>query len=94
MRNFALVIGVDGYKNPEWNLASATRDAIDFADWTINVGKVDPADLQLLLTPIGNTLSNPLKRLFRWPWLLGTGQCPSRPSRANSHSKRRRRPND
>jgi uncharacterized caspase-like protein len=61
MRNFALVIGVDAYKNSDWNLASATRDAIDFADWTLDIGKVNPADLQLLLTPIGNTLSNPLK---------------------------------
>lgn len=51
MRAHAIVIGIDGYKRPEWCLTGAVRDAIAFAHWAVEAGGVDPTDLTLLLTP-------------------------------------------
>jgi hypothetical protein len=51
MGAYALVIGIDGYKNTEWNLNSAVDDALAFADWAITKGGVNARDLTLLLSP-------------------------------------------
>lgn len=49
----ALVIGIDKYRHKEWNLTGAVRDAVAFADWAVEAGGVDPANLTLLLSPLG-----------------------------------------
>jgi hypothetical protein len=59
MGNCAVVVGVDAYANPKWNLDSATRDALAFASWAVKYGKVDVADLSLLLSPVA-TIPNPV----------------------------------
>src|SRR5438270_6761974 len=63
MGNCALVIGIDAYKNTEWNLHSAVSDALAFAAWAITQGGVEPKDMILLLSPLnpgpGNTLALP-----------------------------------
>lgn len=51
MRAHAIVIGIDGYKKPEWCLTGAVRDAVAFARWAVKMGNVHPDDLTLLLTP-------------------------------------------
>ncbi|HEX8407698.1 MAG TPA: caspase family protein, partial [Thermoanaerobaculia bacterium] len=51
-RAHALVIGIDRYKNKEWELTGAVRDALAFADWAVKSGGVDPANLTLLLSPV------------------------------------------
>lgn len=63
MRAHALVIGIDKYKHTKWNLTGAVRDAVAFAEWTVRAGGVDPADLTLLLSPIGDV--NNAKRATR-----------------------------
>lgn len=60
MGNCALVIGVDAYKNAEWNLTSAVDDALAFAAWAINKGGVAAQDMKLLLSPRDARLSNPV----------------------------------
>ncbi|MFZ6181198.1 trypsin-like peptidase domain-containing protein [Nannocystis pusilla] len=47
----ALIIGIDCYKNPAWNLTGALRDAIDFAAWTVACGGVAVDDVTLLVSP-------------------------------------------
>lgn len=49
MASFAIVIGIDSYANPEWNLAGAVKDAVSFATWALESGGVEPANLRLLL---------------------------------------------
>ena len=50
----ALVIGIDEYDNADWNLTGAVADATAFAEWVVKAGGVDPANLTLLLSPVGN----------------------------------------
>lgn len=50
MRSYAIVIGVDRYANPDWNLAGATSDALRFAQWALDAGGVERANLRLLLS--------------------------------------------
>lgn len=61
MGNSAIVVGVDGYSNSDWVLDGAVRDALAFAAWAVQGGRVGVADLHLLLTP-GNEvqLANPV----------------------------------
>jgi caspase domain-containing protein len=51
MTNFAIVIGIDRYDNPELRLSGAVNDALDFADWAQAKGDVPPQHLRLLLSP-------------------------------------------
>ncbi|MDF3041021.1 MAG: hypothetical protein K0Q71_3727 [Thermomicrobiales bacterium] len=43
MPNFAIVIGIDSYANPAWNLDAAVPDALAFLEWAHGAGGV-PAD--------------------------------------------------
>jgi hypothetical protein len=52
MRAHAVVIGIDHYPKPEWDLTGAVRDAVAFARWCVTAGGVDPGDLTLLLSPV------------------------------------------
>ena len=63
MNAHAVVIGIDSYPNPDWNLTGAVRDAVSFARWCVTAGGVDPQDLTLLLsvTPGGPSLAELLK---------------------------------
>ena len=51
MSSHAIVIGIDHYPKPEWDLTGAVRDAVAFARWCVTAGGVDPKDLTLLLSP-------------------------------------------
>jgi V8-like Glu-specific endopeptidase len=51
MRMFCVSIGIDGYRDRAWQLASCVNDAIAFADWAVTAGGVVPADLQMFLNP-------------------------------------------
>ncbi|HYU31094.1 MAG TPA: caspase family protein [Thermoanaerobaculia bacterium] len=46
----AVIIGIDAYAG-EWRLEGAVRDALSFARWLVGRGKLQPADLRLLLAP-------------------------------------------
>jgi Caspase domain len=48
----AVVVGIDGYANPDWRLDGAVRDALAFADWVLKAGGVAPGGLRLLLSPL------------------------------------------
>lgn len=63
MSSHAVVIGIDHYPTPDWNLTGAVRDAIAFARWCVTAGGVDPKDLTLLLSqdPGGLPLAELLK---------------------------------
>ncbi|HEV7242175.1 MAG TPA: caspase family protein [Thermoanaerobaculia bacterium] len=54
MRAHALVIGIDRYPKPAWNLTGAVKDALEFADWVVKAGGVAPENLTLLLSPVGD----------------------------------------
>jgi hypothetical protein len=43
MPNFAIIIGIDSYANPAWNLSAAVPDALNFLEWAHGPGSV-PAD--------------------------------------------------
>jgi hypothetical protein len=43
MSNFAIIVGIDNYANPEWNLTAAVADALKFLEWAHGPGGV-PAD--------------------------------------------------
>jgi hypothetical protein len=43
MPNFAIIIGIDNYANPDWNLSAAVTDALHFLEWAHGPGGV-PAD--------------------------------------------------
>ncbi|HVQ38256.1 MAG TPA: caspase family protein, partial [Pyrinomonadaceae bacterium] len=63
MRAHAIVIGIDSYTNPAWNLTGAVRDAVAFARWAITAGGVDPQNLILLLSPLSD--GPPLTELLK-----------------------------
>jgi len=50
----AIVIGLDKYARPEWNLSAAVADAMEFARWVTEPGKgrATPETLTLLLSPL------------------------------------------
>ncbi|WP_158848769.1 trypsin-like peptidase domain-containing protein [Saccharothrix deserti] len=50
MANFAIVIGIDRYDNPDFALSGAVSDALRFADWASAHGDVPPENLRLLLS--------------------------------------------
>lgn len=50
MARFAIVIGIDSYKNASWNLTGAVNDAIRFAEWALGRGGVERENLRLLLS--------------------------------------------
>ena len=54
MRAHALVIGIDRYPKPAWNLTGAVKDALEFANWVVKAGGVAPENLTLLLSPVGD----------------------------------------
>jgi hypothetical protein len=53
MNDLALVIGLDAYDNPAWELRAAVRDALKFAEWVTapGAGRATEAKLTLLLSP-------------------------------------------
>ena len=53
MSDRALVIGLDAYQNPAWELHAAVRDALRFAEWVTapGAGRASAATLTLLLSP-------------------------------------------
>ncbi len=53
MSDRALVIGLDAYDNPAWELRAAVRDALKFAEWVTapGAGRATEATLTLLLSP-------------------------------------------
>jgi hypothetical protein len=53
MSDLALVIGLDAYDNPAWELRAAVRDALRFAEWVTapGAGRATEAKLTLLLSP-------------------------------------------
>ncbi|MFO0555408.1 MAG: caspase family protein [Polyangiaceae bacterium] len=53
MTDRALVIGLDAYDNPGWELRAAVRDALAFARWVTegDAGRATPDTLTLLLSP-------------------------------------------
>ncbi|HKU37099.1 MAG TPA: caspase family protein, partial [Polyangiales bacterium] len=50
MRAGAIVVGIDKYATPAWELNGAVRDAIAFARWATAAGGVSVGDLTLLLS--------------------------------------------
>jgi hypothetical protein len=58
MNNYAVVVGIDQYKNPGWQLTSAVKDALRFASWAIRFGGVLPVNLKLLLSPAGEAIAS------------------------------------
>src|ERR1044072_2865527 len=62
MKAHAVIIGIDHYPHPEWNLTGAVRDAIAFARWCVTAGGVDPKYLTLLLSSDPN---QPLPELLK-----------------------------
>ena len=55
MSAHAIVIGIDHYARPEWQLNGAVRDALRFAAWATTTGGVADDDLHLLLAPAPET---------------------------------------
>jgi hypothetical protein len=53
MSDRALIIGLDAYENPAWELRAAVRDALAFAKWVTepSAGRATAATLTLLLSP-------------------------------------------
>jgi hypothetical protein len=53
MSDRALVIGLDAYDNPAWELRAAVHDAVEFAKWVTaaGAGRATEATLTLLLSP-------------------------------------------
>ncbi|MFI9815117.1 trypsin-like peptidase domain-containing protein [Saccharothrix variisporea] len=51
MANFAIVIGIDRYENPDFALRGAVADALRFAEWAGTAGGVPPDNVRLLLSP-------------------------------------------
>ncbi|MBC7263456.1 MAG: caspase family protein [Chloroflexi bacterium] len=51
MSRFAVVIGIDAYANPAWNLTAAVSDALRFTEWALGPGGVAFENLRLLLSP-------------------------------------------
>jgi hypothetical protein len=58
MNNYAVVVGIDQYKNSDWRLTSAVKDALRFASWAVRFGGVAPENLKLLLSPAGGPVSS------------------------------------
>lgn len=52
MRSLAIVIGIDRYRNADFNLTGAVADALAFRDWALGPGGVAEADLRLFLSPL------------------------------------------
>src|SRR5688572_91612 len=52
MPNFAIIIGIDNYVNPTWNLSAAVTDALQFLEWAHGPGDVpvDETHTRLLLS--------------------------------------------
>jgi hypothetical protein len=48
--NVAVVIGINDYANPEWNLRAAVDDALAFAGWALDRANVDTDHLRLMLS--------------------------------------------
>jgi uncharacterized caspase-like protein len=63
MTDRALVIGLDAYDNPAWELRAAVRDAVKFAEWVTapGAGRATPETLTLLLSPHPDRPVNDLK---------------------------------
>ena len=57
----AIVIGIDHYARPEWQLTGAVRDALRFVAWVTTAGGVADDDLHLLLAPAPTTKPSDLK---------------------------------
>ena len=55
MANYAVVIGINDYANPEWNLGAAVDDALGFAGWALDRASVDRDHLRLLLSGDADT---------------------------------------
>jgi hypothetical protein len=53
MSDRALIIGLDAYENPAWELRAAVRDALAFAKWVTapGAGRATEETLTLLLSP-------------------------------------------
>ena len=49
--NYAIVIGIDSYENPDYNLTAAVDDALHFTRWALGPGGVAPENLRLHLSP-------------------------------------------
>ncbi|MEU2265060.1 hypothetical protein ABZ568_01120 [Streptomyces olindensis] len=55
-RTYALVVGVESYEVDDgWRLPGAAHDAQRFAAWLTGSGRVPPANLRLLLSPLPDT---------------------------------------
>lgn len=63
MSDRALVIGLDAYDNPAWELRAAVRDAVAFAKWVTapGAGRATEATLTLLLSPHADRPVNGVK---------------------------------
>lgn len=51
MRRVAIVIGIDRYANPDWNLDYAVSDALAFREWCLDTAGMGEGDVHLLLSP-------------------------------------------
>lgn len=56
---YAVIIGIDSYQNPAWELKSAVQDALKFASWALREGGVTQESIRLLLSPT-QAITNPL----------------------------------
>ena len=48
---FALIVGIERYREEDWKLSGPANDAIEFADWLIKDRKVPPENVLLFLSP-------------------------------------------